>query len=121
MTRIVVFGAGAIGSWLGALLSRAGHDVTLVARADHASVVAAKGLTVSGKTEVTARPKAVLRAQEAAVPEVLLLTVKSYDTKRAIQEVRPLVGARTAIVSLQNGLGNVEALAEAFDERQVFT
>lgn len=121
MTRIVVFGAGAIGSWLGALLSRASHDVTLVARPEHAAVVAARGLTVSGKTEIAAaRPKTVLRAQDAAVPDVLLLTVKAYDTKRAIHEMRPLVGARTAVISLQNGLGNVEALADAFDERQVF-
>ena len=116
----MVFGAGAIGSWLGGLLAKAGNDVTLVARSEHAAVIAARGLTVSGKTELVARPKAVLRADEADVPDVVLLTVKAYDTKRAIPQMGPLVGARTAVVSLQNGLGNVEALADAFDERQVF-
>lgn len=120
MTRIAVFGAGAIGSWLGAVLSRAGHDVTLVARQDHAAIVNAKGLTVSGKTDLTAHPRAVTRAQDAPVPEVVLVTVKSYSTPRAILDMAPLIGERTSIISLQNGLGNVEALAEAYDERRVF-
>jgi 2-dehydropantoate 2-reductase len=54
------------------------------------------------------------------VPDVLLLTVKAYDTRRALRDAAPLVGQRTSLVSLQNGLGNVEAAAEAFDERRVF-
>lgn len=117
--RVVVFGAGAMGSWIGGLLSSAGNDVTLVARQDHATIVAARGLRTSGKTESHTRPKAVTRAQDAGVPDVLLLTTKAYDTRRAIEEMRPLVGARTTIVSMQNGLGNIEALGDAFDERQV--
>lgn len=120
MARIVVFGAGAMGSWIGALLANAGHDVTLVARQEHAAVVNARGLQVSGRTETLARPHAVTRAQDAPAPDVLILTVKAYDTARAIREMRPLVGARTAIVSMQNGLGNVEAIADAFDEPRAF-
>ncbi|HWH09067.1 MAG TPA: 2-dehydropantoate 2-reductase [Candidatus Thermoplasmatota archaeon] len=119
MTSVVVFGAGAVGSWLGALLHQAGHDVTLVGRHDHVSVVNARGLQVSGRTELLARPRAVTRP-EAQPPDVLLVTVKAYDTRRAAQEMRPLVGPRTAVVSVQNGLGNVEALADAFTDRQVF-
>ena len=119
MTSVVVFGAGAVGSWLGALLHRAGHDVTLVGREEHVAVVNARGLQVSGKSELLARPRAVTRP-EARTPDVLLVTVKAYDTRRAAQEMRPLVGPATAIVSVQNGLGNVEALADAFTDRQVF-
>lgn len=119
MTTVVVFGAGAVGSWLGALLHHAGHDVTLVGRQEHVAIVNARGLTVSGKTEMVARPRAVTRP-EAAPPDVVLVTVKAYDTRRAAQEMRPLVGPRTSIVSVQNGLGNVETLADAFTDRQVF-
>jgi 2-dehydropantoate 2-reductase len=117
--KVVVFGAGAIGSWVGAALAAAGNDVTLVARHEHAAVVEAQGLRVSGKTELLARPRAVTSAKEAPVPDLLVLTVKAYDTKQAIRDLRPLVGARTDVLSLQNGLGNVEALADAFDDRQV--
>lgn len=118
--RVVVFGAGAMGSWMGALLAKAGHDVTLVGRKDHVAVVNAHGLRVSGKTEVHIMVNAVERAQDAPVPDLLLLTVKSYDTQRALQEARPLLGQRTRVVSAQNGLGNVERVAEATDERLAF-
>lgn len=117
--KVVVFGAGAVGSWLGALLDRAGHDVTLVAREEHAAVVNARGLQVTGKTEALARPRAVTRP-EAPTPDLLFVTVKAYDTARAAAQMRPLVGPRTSIVSVQNGLGNVETLADAFVDRQVF-
>lgn len=119
MASVVVFGAGAVGSWLGALLHAGGHDVTLVGREAHVAVVNARGLEVSGKTTLHARPRAVTRP-EARPPDVLLVTVKAYDTRRAAQEARALVGPRTAVVSVQNGLGNVEALADAFTDRQVF-
>ncbi|HUR69727.1 MAG TPA: 2-dehydropantoate 2-reductase N-terminal domain-containing protein, partial [Candidatus Thermoplasmatota archaeon] len=63
--RIVVMGAGAMGSWMGALLTKAGHDVTLVARKDHAAVIQAHGLRVSGKTDLHVRPHVVERAADA--------------------------------------------------------
>ena len=118
--RVVVLGAGAMGSWAGALLARAGHDVTLVARQDHAAVVAAHGLRVTGKTELHVHVKAVTRAADAPVPDLLVLSVKAYDTARALQDARPLLGQRTSVLSLQNGLGNVERVAEASDERRAF-
>ena len=118
--RIVVLGAGAMGSWAGALLTHAGHDVTLVARPDHAALVQTRGLQVSGKTTLHVRPKAVTRAADAPVPELLILSVKAYDTPRALQEARPLLGARTSVLSLQNGLGNLERIADATDERRTF-
>ncbi|HET6404869.1 MAG TPA: 2-dehydropantoate 2-reductase [Candidatus Thermoplasmatota archaeon] len=119
--RVVVMGAGAMGSWMGALLARAGHDVTLVGRRDHVAVVNAHGLRVSGRTELHVMINAVERAAEAPVPDVLLLAVKAYDTQRALVEARPLLGQRTRVVSAQNGLGNVERVAEATDERLAFS
>lgn len=118
--RVAVFGAGAMGSWIGALLTKAGHDVTLVARPDHAAIVNAQGLRVSGKTEAHVRPKAVTTAAEAAVPDFLILSVKAHTTARALLDARPLLGQRTLVLSLQNGLGNLERIAEAADERRTF-
>ena len=118
--RVVVLGAGAMGSWAGALLCKAGHDVTLVARQDHAAVVAARGLAVSGKTDLHVHPRTVTRAADAPVPDLLILSVKAYDTQAALQEARPLLGQRTSVLSLQNGLGNLERIADAADERRTF-
>lgn len=118
--RIAVFGAGAMGSWIGALLAKAGHEVTLVGRKDHVAVVVTRGLRVSGKTDLFVHPAAVVRAQDAPVPELLILSVKSYDTARALAEARPLLGQRTRVLSMQNGLGNLELAAEATGERNVF-
>lgn len=110
--RVVVLGAGALGSFLGAQLA-AKHEVTLVGRRPHVDVVRAQGLRVSGLTEFVARPHAVARAADvAAPPDLLLVTVKAYDTTRAIAEAAPLLGPETRVLTLQNGLGNVEALLE---------
>ena len=118
--RIVVLGAGAMGSWIGAALQHAGHDVTLVARREHAAIVASEGLLVTWKSQLAVRPKVVLRASDAPVPELLILSVKAYDTQRARADAAPILGAQTSVLSLQNGLGNVERIAEAVDARRVF-
>ena len=118
--RVVVLGAGAMGSWLGAILCKGGHDVTLVARRDHAAVVAAHGLRVTGRTDLHVHPAVVERAADAPTPDLLVVSVKAYDTVRALQDARPLLGQRTSVLSLQNGLGNLERIAEAADERRTF-
>lgn len=107
--RVVVFGAGALGSLVGGLLSQR-HDVTLVGRKGHLEAVRAQGLHLTGATRLVARPKVALSAGEAATPELLVLTVKAYDTARALRDARPLLGPSTAVLSLQNGLGNLERL-----------
>lgn len=110
--RVVVFGAGAMGSLVGGLLSQH-HDVTLVGRKDHLEAIRAHGLAITGATQLTARPHVALTAREAATPDLLVLTVKAYDTARALRDAKPLLGPRTAVLSLQNGLGNVEAVRDA--------
>jgi 2-dehydropantoate 2-reductase len=107
--KFLVFGAGSMGSLIGGLLSRK-HDVTLVARRPHVEAIRARGLRISGKTELLARPRAVEDAREADPPDVVIVTVKSFDTAGAAEALRPL-GKRASFLSLQNGLGNVERLA----------
>jgi 2-dehydropantoate 2-reductase len=108
-----------MGSWLGALLHHAGHDVTLVARHEHGAVMAATGLLVTGKTQLAVRPKVVLRAADAEPPELLVVAVKAYDTAAAIAEAAPILGPKTLVLSFQNGLGNVEAIGERVDAKRV--
>jgi 2-dehydropantoate 2-reductase len=107
--KFLIFGAGAMGSLIGGLLSTR-HDVTLVARKPHVDAIRTNGLSIRGRTQLTARPRAVERAEEAVAPEVVVITVKSYDTEDALQHLRPFWRSAT-FLSLQNGLGNVEKLA----------
>lgn len=108
-------GAGAMGSLVGGLLSRH-HDVTLVGRKPHMEAVRAAGLRITGASPMVARPKVALAPAEAATPDLLVLTVKAYDTARALRDARPLLGPATAVLSLQNGLGNVEQVRDAVGE-----
>jgi 2-dehydropantoate 2-reductase len=110
--RIVVLGAGAMGSLVGALLSQR-HDVALVGRAPHMDAVRAHGLEVSGATRLLAKPLAVTQPRDVPwVPELVVLTVKAYDTARALQLGQPLLGPATAVLSLQNGVGNLELVEQ---------
>jgi len=110
--RIVVLGAGALGSLFGGLLSWK-HDVTLIGRKDHVRAINKRGLRISGRTSLKARPKAVTSAGDLEAPDLLMVTVKAYDTETAIKSARNLVGPDTKVLSLQNGittLGILEAI-----------
>src|SRR5207247_2599903 len=112
ITRIVellVFGAGAMGSFFGGLLCQR-HDVTLIGRGEHISAIKSHGLRISGKTAIIAKPRAATRVPQNAKPEFVVVTTKSYDTANAMIALRPL-GERAIFVTLQNGLGNADTIA----------
>ncbi len=113
--RILVFGAGAIGSVLGGLLAEAGHDVTLLGRAPHLDRIRQEGLTVSGlwgthriRTLRTATAPGGLQHPDAF--DWVLVCVKAYQTAEAADALVPLLGPATLVCAFQNGLGNYEAL-----------
>jgi len=108
--RIVVFGAGAMGSFFGGLLSRR-HDVTLIGRTEHMEAIRARGLRITGKTSMIARPHAATRVPAGAKPELIFVTTKSYDTDKATVALRPFAD-EAVFVTVQNGLGNAEAIAK---------
>lgn len=97
-----------MGSLIGGLLARK-HAVTLVGRGTHIQAIQQDGLIIRGRTELRIRPRAVQDIAEADPPDVVILTVKSYDTAAALEALRPLA-AESVFLSLQNGLGNVEQL-----------
>jgi 2-dehydropantoate 2-reductase len=116
--RIAVFGAGGVGSLLGGLLS-VSHEVTLVGRREHMRAVAEHGLRLSGTVEGTFRPRAIETAEGLPSQDLVLVTVKAYDTGQAVEDVTPLVDRHTLVLSVQNGLGNAERLVRAFGSRAV--
>ncbi len=123
--RVLIIGAGAVGSLIGARLALAGQDVTLVGRAALRDAVAADGLTLIAPdgARQTTRPQVATSAADAlAGPDrfdLACLTVKAYDTANIIRELAPLRDALPPLVSFQNGVGNEEALAAAFGADRV--
>jgi 2-dehydropantoate 2-reductase len=108
--RFLIFGAGAMGSFVGGLLART-HPVTLVGRRDHVDAIRRDGLVVRGRTDLRVRVHAFEDVSETGPADVVVVTVKSYDTLGAVDSLKPLWGD-ALFLSLQNGLGNVELLAE---------
>ena len=110
--RIVVVGAGGVGGYFGAKLARAGKDVTFVARGPHLDAIRRHGLRVRSAVEgeFTAAAPAVEKVAGLPEADVVLLCVKSFDTEAAVEGVRPVVGAETAVLSLQNGVDNEEKI-----------
>jgi 2-dehydropantoate 2-reductase len=119
MPRYIVFGAGAIGSILGAALHRSGQDAVLVGRGPHVQAIRKEGLQLMSEG-VPRRIKVSviedLRGFKPRPDDVLLLTVKSQDTEAATKQLSGTYGPRTAIVSLQNAVRNEEILARQFQQ-----
>ncbi len=119
-TRIAVMGAGAIGSVIGGMLARKGHMVTLVGRKPHIDEIRKNGLHISGIWgDYTVRDLNGVTEPPQEHQDVVFLTVKSFDTARAAVEAVPMVGQNTVIVSVQNGLGNIETLVGTFGKEKI--
>ncbi len=120
--KIGIFGAGAVGGFIGAKLAAAGEDVHFVARDNQMKAMRLNGLVVRseafGNTFV-AKPQVTDDPEEIGACDVVFLTVKLYDTEEAIRKMAPMVGAGTVVVSLQNGLLAHEPLVKAFGEERV--
>ncbi|ADJ13509.1 ketopantoate reductase family protein [Halalkalicoccus jeotgali] len=109
--RIVLFGAGSLGSLLGGLLARE-HDVVLVGRDPHVAAIREDGLRVGGEFDYRIDPE-VTTDGTGLTAALALVTVKSYDTDEAARTLS--TGEFGTALSLQNGLGNEERLAAELD------
>ncbi len=120
--RILVVGAGSMGTLVASMLGRTGKDdVWLFCRKDDvAGRVNGRGILVEGVSGVwQARVKACIDARQVQEPELVVICVKSYDTKSAVKAIKPVVGDSTYVLTLQNGMGNVELLQDAVGAEKV--
>ena len=101
--KIIILGAGAIGSFYGAKLSKL-NDVTLVARDNHVNQINQNGLKVSGLEKNTYRVNAVAKIENIDKNTLILLTTKVYDSESAVKSIKNLIREDTIILCLQNGL-----------------
>lgn len=124
--RICVFGAGGLGGYFGGRLAQAGVDVTLIARGAHLAALRAGGLRVRSVTgDFETRVAATDDPAQVGPVDVVLFTVKSYDTDEAARSLRPMLRQAdgrlppTAVVSLQNGVDNEERIAAVIGRQHV--
>jgi 2-dehydropantoate 2-reductase len=107
-----VVGAGAVGSFFGAMLARTGHRVTLIGRLPHVQAIERSGLQLHRAGSVEAVPMKA-SADLAAVrgAGLVLFCVKSTDTEAVARQLAPLLDANALVLSLQNGVDNAETIA----------
>ncbi|HEY2958785.1 MAG TPA: 2-dehydropantoate 2-reductase [Actinomycetota bacterium] len=118
--RIAVYGAGGVGGYFGGRLAQAGADVHLIARGAHLQALREDGLRVqSVKGDFALRLPATDDPAEVGPSDYVLFGVKSYDTEAAAARLGPLMGAETAVLTLQNGVDNEEKLARVVGQRHV--
>jgi 2-dehydropantoate 2-reductase len=113
--KIYFLGAGALGCAIGGTLATAGSDVTLIDRYQaHVDAINREGLFIKeGETERVVRVKATTDCRGLPPADLVIVLVKSFHTRDAILSALPVVGEHTAVMSLQNGLGHEDILAEA--------
>lgn len=112
--KVAVMGAGAVGSYFGALLQRAGHDVVLIGRPALVEAVRAHGLRLQMRGFDAFLPlKADDDPQAVRGADLVLFCVKSNDTESAGAAISPFLAADCAVLSLQNGVDNAGRLAHA--------
>ncbi len=109
--KIAVMGAGAVGCYYGGMLARAGHAVTLIARAQHVEAVLRDGLWLDTQAFQAHVPmQASTEASAVQGAELVLVCVKSTDTDATAGLIAPHIGPGTLLLSLQNGVDNAERL-----------
>ncbi|MGE0680550.1 MAG: ketopantoate reductase family protein [Candidatus Binatia bacterium] len=119
--KVLVMGAGAVGCFYGGKLAHAGHDVIFIARGENLAMLQTSGLTIKsvhGDLQL-AQVTATDRLDEVGICDLVLICVKSYDTKKAAELIQPAVGPSTLILSLQNGVENEDILTRALGAIQV--
>jgi len=113
--KILIMGAGGVGGYYGARFAEAGHEVTFVARGRHRDAIAANGLEVrSARGDVVIRDATVTDdPATAGVCDFVLVCTKLRDLEAAAMAIRPAVGPKTGVISLQNGVEKERVLIEA--------
>ena len=118
--RVAVMGAGAVGGYFGARLAGASNDVAFIARGPHLAALRRQGLTLES-------PQGNLHIRDAlftddlsqvGVVDLVLFCVKSYDTEATADKLASLIGDRTIILSLQNGVDNADKIAQRWGHKR---
>jgi 2-dehydropantoate 2-reductase len=120
--RIAMMGSGGVGGFFGGRLAHAGCDVSFIARGEHLRAMREHGLRIESAVHGDIVVKHACFADDPAaigVVDLVVLGVKLWDTASAARAIRPMVGPKTAVLSLQNGVTKDELLQREFGESAV--
>lgn len=120
--KIAIVGAGVLGTIFSSLFEKCGFDVTLIeVMAERIDLIRREGLSLTmpdGSVAKTA-PRITANPGQVGHCDVVMVCVKGYHTKSAIDSAKPMIGPSTMVLSVQNGLGNLETIAQAVGEEKV--
>jgi 2-dehydropantoate 2-reductase len=119
--KVAVYGVGGVGGYFGAVLARAGNPVSLIARGKHLKALREKGLhIVTPMGEFTVTPtKASDNPADIGPVDIVIVGVKAWQVPDAAPAMRPLIGPKTRVVPLQNGVEAVGQLAQVLGREHV--
>ena len=119
--KIVIVGPGAMGCLFAAFLSKSKEAVWLLDKnKEGAAKLNEIGISLEGTSGAwQAKPKTTANVQDIGKADLILICVKSFHTKQAIEQIKPLLQQNTKIMTLQNGIGNIEIIAELAGEDRV--
>ena len=119
--RFAVLGSGAVGGYYGALLARAGHEVTFVARGAHLDAIREYGIKIRSASvgDFAVRARAESDTAIVGPVDIVIVAVKAYDNSTALPLIRPMLGPLTSVLSLQNGIDSAGAVAAVIGEERV--
>jgi 2-dehydropantoate 2-reductase len=111
--RFAILGSGAVGGYFGGRLAQSGQDVTFIARGAHLEAIRAQGLQVKSAQLGDFMVRAPAESDPARVGpvDVVIVAVKAYDNDAAYPTIAPMLGRDTVVLTLQNGVDNVDQLA----------
>ena len=111
--RYLIMGTGALGTVFGGLLRQSGQAVDFIGRGEHFDVLRRQGLSIDGIWgKVQLGPVDISPEDPGRPYDVVLLCVKSFDTRSACRQIKSLVAPAGLVISIQNGLGNLEVISQ---------
>ena len=116
--QIAILGSGAVGGYYGARLSRAGHDVTFIARGAHLAAMRERGLTIKSPAlfDFTIPVRAEEDTRRVGPVDLVLVAVKAYDNQTALPMLRPMLGDSTTVLTVQNGVDSAAEVSAVAGE-----
>lgn len=119
--KIAVVGPGALGCLVGGFLSKSGEEVWFLDKhPERANKLSNDGIKIEGISgEYNIKVKATCDPKEIGVSDLVIICVKSYDTEQATKNTKALVSDNTLVLTLQNGLGNIEVIGEIVGQEKV--
>lgn len=119
--RIAVMGTGGTGGYFGGLLAKAGEDVTFIARGTHLEAIRKNGLAIKSVLagDFTVAATATDNPADIGPVDFVLFCVKAYDNAKAIDEIRPIIGPQTVVLSVQNGIDNERQIGDVIGPEHI--